>query len=128
MFAVIKKWSGRIKRDVVVLWFARKHPETPFVAKVICVVAVLYVLSPIDLIPDFIPVLGYLDDIVLVPALIWLVLRMLPSHVLMQCRQQADDLMQRYGAKPKSYAGAVLVVLIWCVLAYVCWRWLAGQA
>lgn len=95
-------------------------------AKVVCVVAVLYALSPIDLIPDFIPVLGYIDDILLVPALVWLVLRMLPPHVLTQCRQQADDWIKTVGAKPRSYAGAVLIVVVWCVLAYFCWRWLTG--
>ncbi|MES2026864.1 MAG: YkvA family protein [Pseudomonadota bacterium] len=125
MLATIRKWAKRIKRDVIVLWFARKHPETPFLAKVVCVVAVVYALSPIDLIPDFIPILGYIDDVLLVPALIWLAVRMLPPHVLADCRVQADDWITKYAKKPKSYAGAVLVILIWGLLAYLCWRWFA---
>lgn len=125
MFATIRKWARRIKSDIIVLWFARKHPDTPFLAKVLCVLAVAYALSPIDLIPDFIPVLGYLDDVLLVPGLIWLALRLLPPQVLQQCRVQAGEWISKYARKPKSYAGGALIVLVWCLLAYLCWRWLA---
>lgn len=125
MFATIRKWARRIKSDIIVLWFARKHPDTPFMAKAVCVVAVVYALSPIDLIPDFIPVLGYLDDVLLVPALIWLAIRLLPARVLLDSREQTEAWITKYGRKPKSYIGGVLVVLIWIVLAYWCWRWWA---
>jgi uncharacterized membrane protein YkvA (DUF1232 family) len=120
----IRNWARRIKRDAVMLWFARQHPDTPFLAKAICVFTVLYALSPIDLIPDFVPILGYVDDILLLPALIWLTVRMLPPHVVLSCRKQADDWMAVLGAKPKSYVGAVAVVAIWCVAIYFCWRWI----
>lgn len=119
-----RNWARRIKRDGVMLWFARSHPDTPFLAKAICVLAVLYALSPIDLIPDFVPVLGYVDDVLLLPALIWLAVRMLPPHVIVLSREQAENWMAAQGAKPKSYLGAVIVVAIWCVLAYLCWRWI----
>jgi len=125
MFATIRKWARRIKSDIIVLWFARKHPDTPLLAKIVCVVAVVYALSPIDLIPDFIPILGYLDDVLLVPALIWLALRLLPPQVVLECRVQTEEWVRKYARKPKSYIGGALVILVWCVLAYLCWRWLA---
>jgi uncharacterized membrane protein YkvA (DUF1232 family) len=120
----VRDWARRIKRDAVMLWFARKHPDTPLLAKAICVITVLYALSPIDLIPDFIPVLGYVDDALLLPALIWLTVRLLPQHVILSCRQQAEEWIAARGVKPKSYAGGIVIVALWCVAAYFCWRWL----
>lgn len=123
---VVSLWAKRIKRDAVMLWFARKHPDTPLVAKIVCVAAVIYALSPIDLVPDFIPILGYIDDAILLPALIWLAVRLLPPQVLALSREQADDWFKTRGVKPKSYIGAVVIVVIWCVIAYLCWRWIQG--
>ncbi len=121
---VLSLWAKNIKRDAVMLWFARKHPDTPLLAKIVCVVAVLYALSPIDLVPDFIPILGYIDDVLLLPAMIWLAVRLLPPQVLALCREQADDWMKQRGLKPRSYIGAVIVLAIWCLIAYLCWRWI----
>lgn len=121
----LRDWAKRLKRDVVMIWFARRHPDTPLVAKILCVVAVLYALSPIDLVPDFIPVLGYLDDVLLLPALIWLVIRMLPQPVIHECREQAQKWMETQGAKPKSRLGAAIIIALWILAAYLCWRWLA---
>ena len=106
------------------LWFAGKHPKTPWYAKALGLFVVAYALSPIDLIPDFIPVLGYVDDVLLLPGLIWLTLRLLPSDVLTDCRDQADAWMQTQGAKPRSMAGAVLVVALWLALGAAVWMWL----
>jgi uncharacterized membrane protein YkvA (DUF1232 family) len=122
---VVSLWARRIKRDAVMLWFARKHPDTPMLAKIVCIVAVLYALSPIDLIPDFIPILGYIDDALLLPAMIWIAVRLLPPQVLALCREQADDWMRQRGFKPRSYIGAVIVVAIWCLIAYLCWHWMS---
>ena len=80
--AAIAAWARSVKRDVIMLWFARRHPDTPLLAKALCIFAAAYALSPIDLIPDFIPVLGYVDDALLLPALIWLAVRLLPGHVM----------------------------------------------
>ncbi|MDO8304716.1 YkvA family protein [Herminiimonas sp.] len=124
MNEAIKNWARRIKRDAVMLWFARRHPDTPLLAKVICVLAVLYALSPIDLVPDFVPILGYVDDALLLPAMIWLAVRLLPSHVVALCRAQADDWMTVQGSKPQSYIGAAIIVALWLVFAYLCWRWI----
>ena len=118
-------WARRIKRDSVTLWFACRDPNTPVLAKALCVFVVAYALSPIDLIPDFIPVLGYLDDVILLPGLIWLAVRLVPPAVLLDSRAKADAWMSEQGKKPRSYAGAVLVVVIWAAVLYFCWRWLA---
>ena len=78
----MRHWARRIKRDGVTLWFACRDARTPMAVKALCVLVVAYALSPIDLIPDFIPVLGYLDDVLLLPGLIWLAVRLLPPAVL----------------------------------------------
>jgi uncharacterized membrane protein YkvA (DUF1232 family) len=117
----ITAWAKRIKRDAVMLWFARNHPDTPFLAKALCFLAVVYALSPIDLIPDFIPVLGYIDDMLLVPAMIWLAVRILPAHVVDVCRVRADEWMAKEHIKPKSYLGAAVVIAIWIAVVYFFW-------
>ena len=111
----LRIWAKRVKRDGVTLWFAGKHPKTPWYAKALGLFVVAYALSPIDLIPDLIPVLGYVDDVLMLPSLIWLTLQLLPPDVLTECRGHADAWMQRQGAKP-SMAGAVLVVALWLLV------------
>ena len=125
--ASLKVWAKRIKRDGVTLWFAGKHPGTPWYAKALGVFVVAYALSPIDLIPDFIPVLGYVDDMVLLPALIWLTVKLLPPEVLAECRGQADAWMQANGAKPRSRFGMVLIVLVWLGVGTAAWWWLKSR-
>ncbi|MDH6594587.1 uncharacterized membrane protein YkvA (DUF1232 family) [Variovorax sp. TBS-050B] len=122
----IRQWASRIKRDAVTLWFACRHPGTPWFAKLLAAFVVAYALSPIDLIPDFIPVLGYLDDVLLLPALIWLNIRLVPADVLSECRAQADQWMKTRGAKPRSIGGAVLVVMLWIAMGVGLWAWVAG--
>lgn len=119
----IKNWARRIRRDAVMLWFARRHRDTPFLAKALCVFTVAYALSPIDLIPDFVPVLGYLDEVLILPSLIWLAVRMLPAHVIEQCRAQAEEWMASKRGKPRSYAGAAAIIGIWIGVLYLCWWW-----
>jgi uncharacterized membrane protein YkvA (DUF1232 family) len=119
----MQTWARRIKRDSVTLWFAYRHPNTPLLVKGLCVFVVAYALSPIDLIPDFIPVLGYLDDAILVPGLIWLAIYLLPPPVVEASRVQADAWMAEQGRKPRSYTGAVLIVAVWVAVLYLCWRW-----
>ena len=117
----LKQWARRIKRDGVTLWFAGKHPATPWHAKALGVFVVAYALSPIDLIPDFIPVLGYVDDVLLLPALIFLAIRLLPADVLADCRTQADAWMAKNGTKPVSRMGAVVVVALWIGALFALW-------
>lgn len=85
---------------------------------------VAYALSPIDLIPDFIPVLGYVDDVLLLPGLIWLTIRLLRLEVLTECRGQADEWMQTKGSKPSSRVGAALIVVLWLAMGMAAWFWL----
>ena len=119
----IRQWARRIKRDSLTLWFACRHCDTPWAVKGLCVVVVAYALSPVDLIPDFIPILGYVDDALLLPGLIWLAIRLLPRHVVAESRGKADAWMAEQGKKPISKAGAVLVVALWLLFAYLGWRW-----
>jgi uncharacterized membrane protein YkvA (DUF1232 family) len=127
LLEVGRGWARRIKRDAMTLWFAKSHPRTPWYAKALGVFVVAYALSPIDLIPDFIPVLGYVDDVILLPALIWMTVRMLPTEVLLGCRQQADDWMANTGQKPRSVAGGVVVVAIWIVVVMALLWWLNAR-
>ena len=120
----LRIWAKRVKRDGVTLWFAGKHPKTPWYAKALGLFVVAYALSPIDLIPDFIPVLGYVDDVLMLPSLIWLTLQLLPPDVLTECRGHADAWMQTQGAKPRSMAWAVLVVALWLLVGAALWVWL----
>jgi uncharacterized membrane protein YkvA (DUF1232 family) len=119
----LRTWARRIKRDGVTLWFAGKNPRTPWYAKALGVFVVAYALSPIDLIPDFIPVLGYLDDVLLLPGLIWVAIKLLPADVLAECRTQADEWMASKAAKPTSKVGAVVVVLLWLAACLGAWYW-----
>ena len=119
----IKTWARRIKRDAVTLWFAYRDPRTPWAVKALCIFVVGYALSPIDLIPDFIPVLGYLDDAILLPGLIWLAVRLLPHEVLSDCRERAEARMHEQGKRPTSKVGAVIVVLSWVLVSYLAWRY-----
>lgn len=119
----LRQWAKQIKRDGVALWFAGKHAQTPRHAKALGAFVVAYALSPIDLIPDFIPVLGYVDDVLLLPALIWLAVSLLPAEVLAECRAQADDWLSSKQSKPISRVGAGVIVLLWTVCAAALWVW-----
>ena len=116
----IKSWkakSKQLKTEIVALYFASKHPRTPWYAKVLAALIIGYALSPIDLIPDFIPVIGYLDDLIIVPAGIALLIKIIPANVLEECRSKAQsDLANR---KPKSWVAAIIIVLIWLLALYL---------
>jgi uncharacterized membrane protein YkvA (DUF1232 family) len=121
--STLKAWAKRIKRDGVTLWFAGKHPQTPWYAKALGMLVVAYALSPIDLIPDFIPVLGYVDDVLLLPGLIWLAVKLLPPAVLAECRAQADEWMRVQQSKPTSRIGAIFIVALWLGAGIGAWMW-----
>jgi uncharacterized membrane protein YkvA (DUF1232 family) len=122
----LRAWARRIKRDAVTLWFACRDPRTPWAVKALCVFVVAYALSPIDLIPDFIPVLGYVDDALLLPGLIWLAVRLLPPVVVADSRLQAERWMIDQGRKPTSRVGGVAIVALWLALAAGAWYWWRG--
>ena len=119
----LKESAKKLKTDIPAVFIAMKKRETPLPAKILAGITVLYALSPIDLIPDFIPVLGYVDDVILLPVLIWLTVKLLPSEVLAQCRIQADEWMQSEGAKPRSRFGAALIVILWLAMGTALWFW-----
>ncbi len=108
------------------LWFARSHPQTPWYAKAMGSLVVAYALSPIDLIPDFIPVLGYLDDVILLPLLIWLTVRLLPPQVLAESRLKAEQWMAEQGSKPRSLIGGLAIVLIWLAVGVALSLWVSA--
>ena len=105
----LKEWARAIKRDIHALYFASRDPRVPWYAKALAILVAAYALSPIDLIPDFIPVLGYLDDAILLPLGILLVVRLIPSPIMAECRERAEQAQSR----PSSRAAAVVIVSIW---------------
>jgi len=110
-----------LKTETIALYLAARHPDTPWYAKLLVAAIAAYALSPIDLIPDFIPVLGYLDDIILIPLGIALAVRMIPHPILEECRARAQDITAR-GRPVSRIAGAVIVVL-WIALGALCAAW-----
>jgi uncharacterized membrane protein YkvA (DUF1232 family) len=121
MLARLKALLEEIRRDALVLWFAYRDPRTPIAAKILSIAVVAYALSPIDLIPDFIPVLGYLDELILMPLGIWLALKLMPDAVLADSRQKAREWLDARKPKPRSLLGAALVLLIWALMAWAAW-------
>lgn len=116
----VKQWARGIKRDVVTVYFAARDPNAPWMVRLLAFVVAAYALSPIDLIPDFIPVLGYLDDLLIVPFGLLLVMRLMPDTVLADARAKADAML----AKPRSWLAAVCFVLIWLVLGFYLVHWM----
>lgn len=122
----LARWRQRareLKRDTYAIYLACRDPRVPWSAKALGAFVVAYAFSPIDLIPDFIPVLGYLDDLILVPLGIALVLKRIPPNVMEDCRQQAREALEGGGQKPKNWLAAGLIVVVWLAVL-----WFAGQA
>lgn len=111
-----KRWAGRLKSETYALYLAYRDPRVPWYAKLFAALVVGYAFSPIDLIPDPIPVLGYLDDLILVPLGVALAVRMIPEDVLSESREKAREMVER-GERPISRAAAVIIVLCWLALA-----------
>ena len=109
----LKERANILKIDIPALIIALKEKDTPIFAKVLAGIIVVYTLSPIDLIPDFIPVLGYLDDLIILPALIALTIRMIPAQVMERCREQSSDLWK--DGKPKKWYYATPFILVWII-------------
>lgn len=117
----LKQRARRLKEETFALYLAARHPGTPWYAKVLVAGIVAYALSPIDLIPDFIPVLGLLDEIVLLPLGLALAIRMIPEGVLEECRGRAHEMLR--DGKPVSVVAAVVIVLVWLALVALCGVW-----
>jgi uncharacterized membrane protein YkvA (DUF1232 family) len=113
--------AGALKADTLALYYAYRDPRVAWPARLVALAVVAYALSPIDLIPDVIPVLGYLDDLILIPAGIALALKMIPPVVMAESREKAR--MTLAEGKPVSWVAAAVIVAIWIALAVLCFWW-----
>nr|WP_304216503.1 YkvA family protein [Fredinandcohnia onubensis] len=110
----IKSWAKRLKKQIFVLYFAYKDVRVPWYAKLFTAGLVAYTFSPIDLIPDFIPILGYLDEVILVPIGIMFALKMIPNAVIADCEVKAEEMMKN--GKPKNWVAGTLILLLWALI------------
>ena len=108
----LREWAHALRRDVIALWIAARDPRVPWYAKATAGAVAAYALSPIDLIPDVIPVLGYLDDLLIVPAGIWLAVRMIGPALMAEFRARASA-----ASRPRSYGAAIVILLLWLAAA-----------
>ncbi|MBD1398425.1 DUF1232 domain-containing protein [Pontibacter sp. JH31] len=124
---MLQQWKAKVrklKEDIYTLYLAYRDPRVPFIAKVVVIVTVAYAFSPIDLIPDFIPVLGYLDDLILLPLGIWLSIRLLPDEVVQEYRAKARHALQE--RKPNYIMGAAILI-VWLLLGFWLYQRLAAH-
>lgn len=113
----LKERAKQLKTDIPAVFWALRRKETPLLAKIIAAVTVAYALSPVDFIPDFIPVIGLLDDVILLPGLVALVVKLIPKEVFDECRKEALDLWS--DGKPKKWYYALPIILIWGLLIFL---------
>ncbi|MES2663373.1 MAG: YkvA family protein [Pseudomonadota bacterium] len=118
----LSEWAEELKKEILAIYLAARHPQTPLPAKALSLAVVVYAVSPIDLIPDFIPILGYLDDLVLVPLGIYLVLQMISPEIITECRQRAQVLKGNF--RIASYVGLALILSLWGLIGYGLYIWL----
>lgn len=118
MWSVAKKWAWQLKREIVALYIAARDPRTPLLAKGIAFAVAAYAASPIDLIPDFIPVLGYLDDLLILPLGILLAIHLIPPNLMIEFRQTAASASR----PPVNRFVAIVIVSLWVVVGFgICW-------
>jgi uncharacterized membrane protein YkvA (DUF1232 family) len=110
----LKQWAQNLKNEVIAMYFVMKHTKTPLYAKILVAIIVGYALSPIDLIPDFVPILGYVDDVILLPLGIALVIKMIPVNILAACREEANT--NPPATKPKTWIAAYVIVMLWLIV------------
>lgn len=118
----LKQVARRLKKETYAVYLASIDQRVPWYARILAGLTVAYAFSPIDLIPDFIPILGYLDDLIIVPLGIWLVLKIIPPQVLAECREKAAAQIQR--GKPINLAAAGVIIAIWIGLGILAAMWL----
>jgi uncharacterized membrane protein YkvA (DUF1232 family) len=111
-FSSLRAWASEVRRDVVALWIAARDPRVPWYAKAVAAAVAAYALSPIDLVPDFVPILGYLDDVIIVPAGIILAIRLIPTDLMAEFRAEATR-----RERPTSRAGMAAIIAIWVAIA-----------
>lgn len=116
----LKDRAKTLKRDIPAVFIALSKKETPILAKIIAGLTVGYALSPIDIIPDFIPVIGYLDDLIILPALISLTIKLVPSEIFAQCRIESENLWKN--GKPKKWYFALPIIFVWLFIIYIIFK------
>jgi len=112
----IKERAEKLKTDIPAIFIALKKKETPIIAKIFAALTVISALSPIDLIPDFIPVLGFIDDIIILPILIAITVKFIPNEIFIQCRIESENFWN--SGKPKEWYYAIPIIMIWLILIY----------
>lgn len=115
-FTKLKKYVRKLKQNLFVLYLSYKDNRVPWYARLVAICVVAYAFSPIDLIPDFIPILGYLDDLIIVPLGILLALKLIPPYIIEENKDKAEEIRKK--GKPKNWFVAVLFILIWFLLAF----------
>lgn len=122
MFARLKQWSRNVRRDTYVVGLLARDPRVPWYAKALAIMVAGYALSPLDVIPDFIPVVGFVDDVILVPLGIALVIKMVPPEILQEHREHAERAIDL----PKNRIGGIVLLCFWSVVvgisAWLAWR------
>ncbi|MDP8925100.1 MAG: YkvA family protein [Chloroflexota bacterium] len=121
----LRTWARELKIETYALALAARDPRVPWYARLFMALVVAYALSPLDLVPDFVPILGYLDDLILVPLGIWLALRMVPTPIMAECRARAAEATA--AGRPTGRVAVVIVVAIWITLALLA-GWLVVRA
>ncbi len=116
-----KKSAGKLKKETYALYLAVRHPGTPWYAKAFAGLVVAYAFSPIDLIPDFVPVLGYVDDLILIPLGIAGAIKMIPQDVMEECRNRSEQ--EFASGKPINKTAGAVIILIWLAVAFLVLRW-----
>ena len=114
MLARLKHWARQVKTELYALYLAYRDPRVPWYARVVAICVVGYAFSPIDLIPDPIPILGYLDDLIIVPAGVWLALKLIPGDVMIDCRKRARE--EVHAGKPTNWVAAGVIIGVWVLL------------
>lgn len=123
LLSTLRAWAKALKRQIILLWLCCRQADMPWPAKLVGIAVVLYAISPVDLIPDFIPLLGLLDDLLLLPLGIALAVRLTPAELIQRCRPQAERMADtRVGGRGRWVAAAI-IVLVWVLLAVLIWRW-----
>lgn len=116
----LKQQAVRLKREIPAVYLALKRRETPLIAKILAAITIAYALSPIDLIPDFIPFLGALDDLLLLPILTALTIYFIPQHIIEECRIESENLWKN--GKPKRWFYAIPIIVFWLLIACIIYR------
>lgn len=113
----IKEQAKKLKSDIPAVFIALKDKETPLTAKILAGITVGYALSPIDLVPDFVPVLGYLDDVIILPALVALTIKLVPKEIWERSKQQAEGMWQ--DGRPKKWYYAIPIIAVWAIILWL---------